>query len=163
LTTCGETIKVHVQLFMTTSDITHILEIERACFPAPWRFQSFMAEQDNPFSLCAVIKAHEDLENSRVYAYSCCHVLAGEMTLLRLGVAPEKRGMGLGTRLLGVMLDESARKGAATAYLEVRPSNEQAQALYRKFGFRVVGTRPNYYPETGENALVMMKSLKETS
>ena len=33
--------------------------------------------------------------------------------------------------------------------------NEPAIALYRRFGMAPVGVRPNYYPETGEDALVM--------
>ena len=148
---------------MTESDIDHILGIERACFPVPWHRQAFVEEINNPYSLCMVIKENDILENSTICAYSCCHILAGEMTLLRLAVAPEKRRMGLGARLLGSALNHAAERGAAAAYLEVRPSNEEAQSLYRKLGFRVVGTRPNYYPETGENALVMMKNLKEIS
>ena len=28
-------------------------------------------------------------------------------------------------------------------------------ALYKRFGLAPVGVRPNYYPETGEDALVM--------
>ena len=34
-------------------------------------------------------------------------------------------------------------------------TNTSAQALYRRFGFAPVGVRPNYYPETGEDAIVM--------
>ena len=39
--------------------------------------------------------------------------------------------------------------------LEVAASNEAAQTLYRRFGFAPVGVRKNYYPITGEDALVM--------
>ena len=34
-------------------------------------------------------------------------------------------------------------------------NNEPAQALYRRFGFAPVGVRKNYYPVTGQDALVM--------
>jgi ribosomal-protein-alanine N-acetyltransferase len=43
----------------------------------------------------------------------------------------------------------------------VRPTNETAIALYQKSGFQLLGRRPAYYPETGEDALVMVKHLKE--
>ena len=148
---------------MKESDIESILGIERMCFPAPWRRQFFLDEINNPYSLNVLIKENDVLESSAIYAYSCCHVLAEEMTLLRLAVVPEKHREGLGALLLGTVLDEAARRGTAKVYLEVRESNIQALSFYRKHGFRVVGTRPNYYPETGENALVMMKSLKEIS
>jgi ribosomal-protein-alanine N-acetyltransferase len=39
--------------------------------------------------------------------------------------------------------------------LEVRMGNEAAQRLYRNFGFVSAGVRRNYYPETGEDALIM--------
>ena len=34
-------------------------------------------------------------------------------------------------------------------------NNEPAQTLYRRFGFAPVGVRKNYYPITGQDALVM--------
>jgi ribosomal-protein-alanine N-acetyltransferase len=37
----------------------------------------------------------------------------------------------------------------------VAADNEPAQALYRRFGFAPVGVRRNYYPVTGQDALVM--------
>jgi len=39
--------------------------------------------------------------------------------------------------------------------LEVRASNETAQELYKKYGFRVVGRRPRYYSSDGEDAIIM--------
>jgi ribosomal-protein-alanine N-acetyltransferase len=39
--------------------------------------------------------------------------------------------------------------------LEVRASNEIAQELYRKYGFRVTGRRPRYYSSDGEDAIIM--------
>ncbi len=49
----------------------------------------------------------------------------------------------------------SVARGASWITLEVRESNEQAQSLYRKYGFTVVSTRRAYYSDNGENALVM--------
>jgi ribosomal-protein-alanine N-acetyltransferase len=54
------------------------------------------------------------------------------------------------------------KKDLDSVYIEVRPSNNAAIALYHKLGFYVIGTRPNYYPESNENALVMKKQLKES-
>jgi ribosomal-protein-alanine N-acetyltransferase len=42
--------------------------------------------------------------------------------------------------------------------LEVRRSNDAAQALYQKYGFDVVGERRRYYRDTGEDALLMTVS-----
>jgi ribosomal-protein-alanine N-acetyltransferase len=43
--------------------------------------------------------------------------------------------------------------------LEVRRGNQGAIKLYRLFGFRPVGIRPNYYVEDGEDAIVMLLEL----
>jgi ribosomal-protein-alanine N-acetyltransferase len=52
-------------------------------------------------------------------------------------------------------LDEAARRGAELATLEVRVSNQAAVNLYHKFGFQIVGRRPRYYRDNGEDALLM--------
>ncbi len=49
----------------------------------------------------------------------------------------------------------SCPMGVRHLSLEVAASNEPAQTLYRRFGFAPVGIRKNYYPITGEDALVM--------
>ncbi len=148
---------------MTESDIRSVVDIERMCFPVPWGYQSFLAEYNNPYSLNFVIKEPDSLENNHIYAYSCNHVVGNELSILKMAVSPEKRRLGYAEHLLGTVIHRAIQKGATEAFLEVRPSNYKAQALYRKLGFRVIGTRPNYYPETGEDALMMMKILKEIS
>jgi ribosomal-protein-alanine N-acetyltransferase len=42
--------------------------------------------------------------------------------------------------------------------LEVRVSNEAAQNLYRKFGFKIVGRRKQYYSDNREDAYIMTAS-----
>lgn len=148
---------------MTASDIGHIAAIERACFPTAWSSDAFFSELQNPYALNIVINEVDSLDNRRIYAYSCNHILAKELSILRMAVIPEKQRLGIGKHLLETVFHQATLKGAEKAFLEVRPSNEKAGSLYRKLGFRVVGTRPNYYPETGEHALVMMKLLKEIS
>jgi ribosomal-protein-alanine N-acetyltransferase len=57
------------------------------------------------------------------------------------------------------MLDEGARAKVRVASLEVRASNEAAQALYRKLGFHDVGRRPRYYGDNGEDAVLMDREM----
>jgi ribosomal-protein-alanine N-acetyltransferase len=47
------------------------------------------------------------------------------------------------------------------AVLEVRPSNTDAVALYRRFGFQVIATRPGYYTDRREDALILKLDMKE--
>ena len=68
---------------------------------------------------------------------------------------PEEQGRGIGELLIIATISEAKRIGAANATLEVRKSNQRAQALYRKYGFVEVGIRHNYYAENREDALIM--------
>ena len=61
----------------------------------------------------------------------------------------------IGTRMLLNLAREAVARGARHLTLEVRMSNEPAQAMYRRFGFRPAGVRKNYYAETNEDSLVM--------
>jgi len=67
----------------------------------------------------------------------------------------------MGRRLVDECLKTALRGGARAALLEVRPSNTEAVQLYRNVGFRVVATRPVYYPDSREDALILHKELKE--
>jgi ribosomal-protein-alanine N-acetyltransferase len=57
------------------------------------------------------------------------------------------------------LLQTGSERGCRYATLEVRPTNSPALGLYRKLGFRVVGRRRGYYSDTGEDALVMSRTL----
>ena len=78
-----------------------------------------------------------------------------EAHVTTIGVDPHYRGRGFGELLLLCMVDEAAARGATWLTLEVRVSNAAAQALYRKYGFTVEGTRKRYYSDNNEDALIM--------
>ena len=148
---------------MREMDIQQVLEIEHLCFAAPWSRRSFLSELSNPNALSIVTALCDPLEKSIIRAYSCNRIVGNELSILRMAVAPENRRLGLAARLLDMVLSLSRQKGATEAYLEVRPSNEPAISLYRKKGFQTIAKRPGYYPETGEDALIMMTNIKEMS
>ena len=73
-----------------------------------------------------------------------------------LGAVAATIGPGLiGSLLVGVSAAKAMARNAKHLTLEVRVSNEPAQAMYRRFGFKPAGIRKNYYVETNEDALVM--------
>jgi ribosomal protein S18 acetylase RimI-like enzyme len=93
--------------------------------------------------------------NGRVAGFVVCRMLPqGESEVLSLVVDPAARRHGLGTRLMLAVLDQAP---STTWYLEVRESNWPARKLYIKLGFLDVATRPNYYQDTGETAVVMRR------
>ena len=72
---------------------------------------------------------------------------------------PERRGEGIGRRLLRESISVAASRGTRSLYLEVRESNDVARRLYEKVGFNVVGVRKQYYAEPVEDAIVMKLDL----
>jgi ribosomal-protein-alanine N-acetyltransferase len=90
-------------------------------------------------------------------------VLADEMHLLNLAVHPAHRRRGIARFLLTTALVRARSQGAAVVWLEVRPSNRAALALYHSFGFEEVGIRPGYYTDNGEDALIYGFSWEESS
>jgi ribosomal-protein-alanine N-acetyltransferase len=64
--------------------------------------------------------------------------------------------------LLRQLFDEARRAGASQMFLEVRPTNTAAQALYGRHGFKAIGRRKGYYPASDggrEDAIVMRRHL----
>ena len=81
---------------------------------------------------------------------------AREAELLRIAVAPEARGRGLGRALLEACQRELAEEGLAQLFLEVRPTNLAAIRLYERCGWEPCGRRPRYYSD-GEDALLFQR------
>jgi ribosomal-protein-alanine N-acetyltransferase len=85
---------------------------------------------------------------------------AGELQLTDLGVTAKARRKGLARALLAELRREGIATGAEVMLLEVRASNLPALELYRSFGFKELDRRPRYYPDTGEDAVVMQLGLR---
>lgn len=85
-----------------------------------------------------------------------------EIHLLNIAVARAWQGRGLALKLLHALYERCREQRAGALWLEVRPSNERARALYLREGFVDIGVRKNYYPaqEGREDALVMRREIK---
>ena len=86
---------------------------------------------------------------------------AGEAHLLNLSIAADWQRKGHGGALLREAIRIATARGARSIFLEVRPSNAGAQALYTRFGFRRIAVRRGYYPALvgREDALVLTLPL----
>ncbi|WP_177433212.1 ribosomal protein S18-alanine N-acetyltransferase [Thiohalobacter thiocyanaticus] len=140
---------------MATEDLMAVMEIERLCYAHPWT-AGIMRDCMRVGYSCWVYE-----REAVIQAYAILSVAAGEAHLLNLCVRPEARGQGVGRRLLQHVIVSAARLGADTLFLEVRPSNASALALYEKLDFSEVGLRKAYYPghKGREDAIVMARPL----
>ena len=142
-------------------ELEPILAIEQRCFRWPWGRLSFEGELSCQNSCNYIVKSSANGTGEQVVAYAFFRRLADELHLLKIAVTPDYRGHGIATRLLERSFRINAKKGATSVHLEVRPSNTAAIELYLKLGFEVIGRRHKYYADTKEDALLMMKNLKE--
>jgi ribosomal-protein-alanine N-acetyltransferase len=140
------------------SHIDGIIAIERSSFQQPWQRISFLGELSCRDALDIVVL---DPLGGQILAYACLRLTLDEMHLLKIAVASRWRRKGVATWLLDYCFGLAQRRNAQKVYLEVRRSNGPAIDLYSKIGFQIMGTRPKYYTDTGEDALIMMKSLEE--
>ena len=60
---------------------------------------------------------------------------------------------------MGAALDYGRSNQVRLVLLEVRRSNRPAIKLYRSLSFSAMGVRPEYYPDTGEDAVEMALTL----
>ncbi|MES1992782.1 MAG: ribosomal protein S18-alanine N-acetyltransferase [Pseudomonadota bacterium] len=140
---------------LTLQDLPAIMAIERRAYEFPWTTGIFTD------CLRVGYTAWGLEEFATLRAYCITSIAAGEAHILNLCVDPSYQGLGLGGRLLGRMLDLARKRQVERVLLEVRPSNEQAMALYHRHGFSKVGERRGYYPAQGgrEDAVVMSLRL----
>jgi ribosomal-protein-alanine N-acetyltransferase len=136
---------------MSLEDLDAVLAIERASFTTPWSRAAFRYELlQNRVARCLVVRADRE-----VVGYLCLWEIGHEIHITNLAVHPGFRRQGIARTLLGDTLEEARRSGVEQVFLEVRPTNREARALYESFGFEVIGRRKGYYFDTGEDALVM--------
>jgi ribosomal-protein-alanine N-acetyltransferase len=143
---------------MRLHDIDQVMKIERACFPSPWAKDHFIRELDLAYGYHRVAEMISSGE-SVIVAYIVAWLVQEELSILNLAVREDFRKQGIARKLLQQGLAFARRGRAQTAWLEVRPSNIAAISLYRRFGFIQVGRRKRYYQDSGEDALVMVRSL----
>jgi ribosomal-protein-alanine N-acetyltransferase len=144
----------------SVDDLDAIVDLERRSFTHPWSARHFKdAMRSPPRSRVMVLREPFAAEDARrgICAYSVVQAVADEMHVHNLAVDPSYRRRGVGRLLMELVLDWGRRRGARKAFLEVRPSNAAALALYRSLGFRTLSLRRRYYQHPIEDALVLEK------
>ena len=136
---------------LNRKDLRHVLRIEASVFPEPWSVAVFTSELA--------------LRKGRLYrAVWDGDVMAGyigfmmvddEAHMTTIATAPSHQRTGVATTMIVDGIHTLRAGGTKHISLEVAANNNAAQALYRRFGFAPVAVRKNYYPVTGQDALVM--------
>ena len=140
---------------MIPADIPPRLEIERVSFPVPWDAGMFTIQLD----LLEYAENLVILSGDRIIGYISSWYRDEELHILSIAIAPADRGGEAAAMLLADAVERSREKGCFNAVLEVRENNGRAIRFYEKHGFRQVGRRKDYYPDSGEDALILEKDI----
>jgi ribosomal-protein-alanine N-acetyltransferase len=147
---------------MLESDVEQIVPIEAELFAGdpPWSAEEFRSE------LAGVPETRwytvaED-ESGELAGYAGLRVVDGTADIQTVAVAPAHQRRGLGTLLLGALIDEALRRRATEMLLEVRADNEPALALYERHGFERIARRRGYFGAGRIDGLVLRRWLRRT-
>jgi [ribosomal protein S18]-alanine N-acetyltransferase len=141
-------------------DARAIAEIHAASFDRPWGLMDIerMMLEDNVLTHVAV----GGTEKSEAEGFILSRMAADEAEVLSIAVHPNRRGEGIGGRLLRTQTSMMPLNRIRMLFLEVEDGNLAALALYRKIGFDEVSRRQAYYRKadgSAATALVMRKAL----
>ena len=169
---------------MTEADIPQVYAIDHECFPAESLFRpysSYSREINNSMAHYIVACVPTALRMKRLDEPWYRHLLPGqhlhgpnvctqedllvgfagfwiildEAHIIAIAVNEPFRRQRIGQGLLLSAIEKAAKLHARMVTLEVREKNLDAQAMYAKHGFRVVGRRPHYYSDNQEDAVLM--------
>jgi N6-L-threonylcarbamoyladenine synthase len=141
----------------TLLDLPEIMKLELASFANDaWPEETFHSELAAKHTYYIVAFHGEEL-----VGYSGLSKLAGsdQADIQTIAVRQDKRGLGIGRKLMDALTLEAKNRGAKEIFLEVRADNPIAQKLYKLFGFKQIGTRKKYYQPDGVDAFIMKTDL----
>ena len=160
------------------ADLPQVVAIERRAFTGPWSLAMFVLELSKPSSLglaaascpergiscpergitCPERGVQDTVRAHPLLGYLICSRYDTVWHLMNVAVDPDHRRRGIGWALLTRMIQRAGPEAPYT--LEVRTSNAAAIALYERLGFRAAGTRPRYYRDNGEDAVIMWRTAE---
>ena len=152
-----------------------VVALDQLCFGGLWTEAGYQREIDSPNSQLLVVKTTPTTAKGQalidggepryinasgdstdvILGVGCVWFILEEAHITLLAIDPDHRRQGLGTLLLLTLLEAAIKYGSSWATLEVRVSNQSAQAIYERIGFAHVGRRKGYYQDTGEDALIL--------
>jgi len=136
-------------------DIPAVHAIETSIFMAdPWSVEQFWSELSQPTRRYFVAEI-----DGAIVGYAGSFVLTPEADVQTMGVAADQRGRGIGALLLTTLIEQAIQAQAAQLILEVRSDNAAAIAMYQRFGFERISSRPNYYAPDVDALIMRLRPL----
>lgn len=141
-----------------TEDIQSLIDLESLCFTYNWTYEQFLLGLERK-----AFKVLGIWEGTRLAGYMAFSLIEDEMEILNLAVHPDFRRRGMAAMLLDSAFEMCVTCGIAKSFLDVKESNTAALKLYRKYGYKQIGVRKKYYPDTQEDALLFRYDFEQES
>jgi ribosomal-protein-alanine N-acetyltransferase len=148
---------------VTQSYIADLIRIGEETNLSPWSAQSYLEEIRNPKAILLRLVCEE---NETIGFVVGRLVLGGEAEvrtdaeIYNIAVVNDRQHRGNGQKLLDSFLERCSEHRVNYVWLEVRESNHKAITFYRKNGFEQIQSRPNFYENPREAALLMRLKLE---
>lgn len=137
---------------MKPEDVKQVSDMENEYFSMPWSSQALLEAALGEQTLYMVAE-----EKGEIIAYCGMYCILDEGDINQVAVRKDKRGLGIGRKLLQDFMQKGQERGITAYTLEVRVSNLPAIRLYESCGFVTEAVRKNFYEKPCEDAYIMWK------
>ncbi len=139
---------------MVKADLGEVSAIEREKL-SPWSAESIAQELEIALAIQIVAEASD----RKIIGWCACRVIWPEAELLKIAVTKNNRERGVGCLLVENLVDALQKRNISSLFLEVRSNNRIALNFYDKHNFLHVGSRPGYYTDPPDSAMILKKDL----
>jgi len=143
---------------LSETDVQDLIDLECLCFEYHWTQEQFLLGLGRKAFRVLGIRAAD-----RLAGYIAFSLIEDEMEILNLAVHPDFRRKGMAASLLDSAFEMCIKNKIAKSFLDVKESNTAALTLYKKYGYKQIGVRKKYYPDTKEDALLFRYDFKQGS
>ena len=140
---------------MDINYLTKVYELELESYDFPWTKEILRD--------CILYKYDSFVVvlNDNLVGYIISKIAYPETHILNLTVKKNFRKKGIGKALIELIISDARLRNSENIILEVRANNTDAQSLYKKLNFEVIGIRKDYYESKNdrEDAYVLNLNL----
>ena len=147
---------------LSALNLAGVIQVAESLEEAPhWRADSYLELVDRNAAArrTGLVANYRETIEPEVVGFAIARMIPPEAELESIGVAAAFQRLGIGQRLMRLLLEELGRSGILRLYLEVRASNTSALTFYDSVGFGKTGTRPGYYTDPIEDAVLMERRV----
>ena len=132
-------------------DLDNIKDILVSDFDDFWNYNILKEELESPNSKYIIAKTND----GEIIGFAGIKIIVDTADIMNIVVKKSWRNQGVGSLLLDNLVSLCKNLSLFSLSLEVNESNLPAINLYKKFGFKQIGLRKNYY--MGKDGIVMCK------